>query len=65
VCVVAVFDLVKQTGSSAEDEGKLATIDVYFGGVGVRHPPPPHSSFISFPFFLSFFHCFILSFILC
>jgi hypothetical protein len=33
-----VFDLVKQTGTSAEEEGKLATIDVYFGGVGVRTP---------------------------
>ena len=48
MCVVAVFDLVKQTGSSAEDEGKLATIDVYFGasyrdGVFVPqawHTPP-------------------------
>lgn len=32
---MSVFDLVKQTGSSAEEEGKLATIDVYFGGVGL------------------------------
>jgi hypothetical protein len=38
VCIVAVFDLVRQTGSSAEEEGKLATIDVYFGGVGVHTP---------------------------
>lgn len=30
-----VMHLVKQTTTSAEEEGKLATIDVYLGGIGV------------------------------